>query len=150
MKKIADVLENVKTLGIAGHIRPDGDCVGSCMGLYLYLKTWYPEIQAEVYLDHPGEAFYHIQGMEEILMTSPAPDKTYDVFITLDVSAKDRLALAKDAYDRAGKRICIDHHVSNPGFGDINYIQSQTSSASEVLYPRVEPEKVTRPGAEAM
>lgn len=150
MKKIADVLENVQTIGIAGHIRPDGDCVGSCMGLYLYLKTWYPEIKTEVYLDHPGKAFSHIQGMEEIIMTPPALNKTFDVFISLDVSAKDRLALVEKAYDSAGKRVCIDHHISNTGFGDENYIQSDTSSASEVLYTLLEPEKVIRPVAEAI
>ena len=44
MKNIAEILEGVKTMGIGGHIRPDGDCVGSCMALYLYVKTYYPEI----------------------------------------------------------------------------------------------------------
>ena len=38
MENIAEILEGVKTMGIGGHIRPDGDCIGSCMGLYLYLK----------------------------------------------------------------------------------------------------------------
>ena len=37
MEKITSELEGVKTVGIAGHVRPDGDCVGACMGLYLYL-----------------------------------------------------------------------------------------------------------------
>ena len=39
--KVIDIYEEVKaakTIGISGHIRPDGDCVGSCLGLYLYLK----------------------------------------------------------------------------------------------------------------
>ena len=53
MENIAEILEGVKTMGIGGHIRPDGDCVGSCMALYLYVKTYYPEIQADVYLDNP-------------------------------------------------------------------------------------------------
>ena len=53
MKNIAEVLENVKTVGIGGHIRPDGDCVGSCMALYLYIRTYFPEIDVDVYLDNP-------------------------------------------------------------------------------------------------
>ena len=40
----------VKTMGIGGHVRPDGDCVGSCMALYLYIKKWYPKIHADIYL----------------------------------------------------------------------------------------------------
>ncbi len=42
MKNIAEVLEGVKTVGIGGHIRPDGDCVGSCMALYLYIRKYFP------------------------------------------------------------------------------------------------------------
>ena len=50
MEKITSELDGVKTVGIAGHIRPDGDCVGACMGLYLYLKANYPEIETDIYL----------------------------------------------------------------------------------------------------
>ena len=53
MKNIAEVLEGVKTVGIGGHIRPDGDCVGSCMALYLYIRKYFPDIDVNVYLDHP-------------------------------------------------------------------------------------------------
>ena len=53
MKNISEVLTGVKTMGIAGHIRPDGDCVGSCMALYLYVTEHFPEIDVRIYLDHP-------------------------------------------------------------------------------------------------
>ena len=66
MENIAEVLKNIKTVGIGGHIRPDGDCVGSCMALYLYIKTFFPEIQAKVYLDHPKPIFGHIDSIEDI------------------------------------------------------------------------------------
>ena len=49
MKNIAEVLEGVKTVGIGGHIRPDGDCVGSCMALYLYIRKYFPDIDVNVY-----------------------------------------------------------------------------------------------------
>ena len=42
MERIEEILDGVKTMGIGGHVRPDGDCVGSCMALYLYIKKWYP------------------------------------------------------------------------------------------------------------
>ena len=53
MKKIDEILNGVSCMAIAGHVRPDGDCIGSCMALYLYVKTYWPEIQVDVYLDHP-------------------------------------------------------------------------------------------------
>ena len=51
MERIEEILDGVKTMGIGGHVRPDGDCVGSCMALYLYIKKWYPEIKADIYLE---------------------------------------------------------------------------------------------------
>ena len=84
MKNIAEILEGVKTMGIGGHIRPDGDCVGSCMALYLYVKTYYPEIAVDVYLDHPKPVFGHIDCMDEIKMELDG-EKEYDLFVTCDV-----------------------------------------------------------------
>ena len=48
MAKIDELLGNAVTVAIAGHISPDGDCVGSCMGMYLYLKKNRPDIQADI------------------------------------------------------------------------------------------------------
>ena len=141
MENIAEILEGVKTMGIGGHIRPDGDCVGSCMALYLYVKTYYPEIQVDVYLDNPKPVFGHIDCMDEI-KTEFDGDKEYDLFVTCDVSARDRLALAGPYFDSAKKTACIDHHISNPGFAQVNHIRGDVSSACEVLYGLLDPEKV--------
>ena len=56
MKNISEILENVKTVGIGGHIRPDGDCIGSCMALYLYIRKYFPDIEADVYLEDRNHA----------------------------------------------------------------------------------------------
>lgn len=143
MNNISEVLEQVKTMGIAGHIRPDGDCVGSCMALYLYIKEWYPDIQVDIYLDNPKPIFSHIDRIEEI-KTEAEGKKEYDLFVTCDVSAKERIALAGEYFDNAKKRVCIDHHVSNSGFGDINHVRGDISSASEVLYGLLDREKISR------
>ena len=150
MKNIEEILTGVQTLGIVGHIRPDGDCMGSCMGLYLYLKEYHPEISTDIYLEEPREVFSYMARIDEVITREPEEDKIYDVFVTLDVSAKDRIALAGHSFDRAKKRVCIDHHCSNQGFGDENYILSDVSSASEVLYTLLDPGKITRDIAEAI
>ena len=66
INKISSVLEGVKTAAIAGHVRPDGDCVGSCMGMYLYLKKHYPQIQVDVYLEEIRDVFSYIEGIDQI------------------------------------------------------------------------------------
>ena len=45
---LENILEGKTHAAISGHVRPDGDCVGSCMGLYLYLKEQYPHICTDV------------------------------------------------------------------------------------------------------
>lgn len=149
MEKIANELAEVNTVAIAGHVRPDGDCAGSCMGLYLYLKENYPEIATDVYLELPGEQFSFLSCFEEI-KTAYEPGKVYDLLITLDVSDKNRIGVALEGYETAKKRVCIDHHISNRGLGDVNEIRPNASSTCEVLYTLLEEEKVSKVVAEAL
>ena len=59
---LKEVLKHVKTVAIGGHVRPDGDCVGSCLGLYQYIKENYEEIQAGVYLEDIPDSFQFIKA----------------------------------------------------------------------------------------
>ena len=109
MERIEEILDGVKTMGIGGHVRPDGDCVGSCMALYLYIKKWYPKIHADIYLEKPKPVFGHIACMDEVKYEA-GEEKEYDLFVTCDVSALDRLAVAREHFAHAKKTVCIDHH----------------------------------------
>ena len=149
MEKIANELKGINTVAIAGHVRPDGDCVGSCMGLYLYFKENYPDIAADVYLEQPGAQFSFLSCFEEI-KTVYQTGKVYDLLITLDVSDKNRIGVAEEAYGTAKKSVCIDHHISNRGLGDVNEIRPDASSTCEVLYTLLEEEKVSKAVAEAI
>jgi len=77
--KIEEWLSGVKTIGISGHIRPDGDCVGSCMGLYLYLKKNYPEIHATVFLEEiPEEEISPMNVMAQDIQDLLDPEPSLD------------------------------------------------------------------------
>ncbi|MBQ8731166.1 MAG: DHH family phosphoesterase [Lachnospiraceae bacterium] len=54
----------MKNVGITGHIRPDGDCVGSCMALYNYIISNYEDICVDVYLEDVGEEFNFITNID--------------------------------------------------------------------------------------
>lgn len=142
MDRIEEVLAQANTAAVAGHIRPDGDCVGSCMGLYNYIKENYPEIAVDVYLESPSPVFYYIPGIEEI-RTSCGVVNSYDVLITLDTSTLDRLGVAQECFARAEKTVNIDHHVSNTCFADVNFVKADAGSASEILYTLLDPDKVS-------
>lgn len=142
MNRIEEVLEQVNAVAIAGHIRPDGDCIGSCMGLYNYIEENYPSIAADVYLEQPGQVFSYIPGIEKV-RTSCSPDAVYDLIIALDTSTLERMGVISSCFAQAKKTVCIDHHVSNVGYADVNWIQGQASSAAEVLYKLLDPEKIS-------
>lgn len=142
--KIATEVKDAKTIGISGHIRPDGDCVGACMALYLYLKKVYPEKEVELFLEQPSEVFRCIKDIDQIrtdLEEGAEKEGDFDVFIALD-TAKERLGAAEALFDRAGKTINIDHHVSNPGSGMVNYIDTQASSTSELVFDVMEEDEI--------
>lgn len=142
-------LENINSVAIAGHIRPDGDCVGSCMGLYLYIKEHFPAIEAKVYLEEFAESFHFIKGTDEVIHDCEE-DREYDLFIALDSGDKERLGAAAKYLDAAKRSICVDHHISNKGYTDENHIVPAASSTCELVFGILEPEKITREIADAL
>ena len=135
---ILEEVKDAKTIGISGHIRPDGDCVGSCMGLYLYLKKVCPRAQIQVMIEKPADIFSCISEVEEINSDFRPVTENFDVYIALD-SEKSRIGEAERYFDQAKKRINIDHHISNAsGSGDVNYVVPKASSTSELVYDVIE------------
>ena len=131
--KLLQECKEAKRIGISGHIRPDGDCIGSCLALYQYLKKGLPEnVYIKVYLEKPASIFSELKGFDKIDSDYPQ-EENFDVFFVMDCSF-DRLGEAQKYFETAAKTINIDHHISNTGCGDLNYIMPQIGSASEVLY----------------
>lgn len=150
MKKISEVLKDAQTVAIAGHIRPDGDCVGSCMALKLYLEENFPGLEpVDVYLEEIPASYHILQGTETIRHDC-TPDKEYDLFIALDCADKQRLGAAVKYLDTAERSICYDHHISNLGFAQENVIFPDSSSTSEVIYHVMEDGKISKAVAEAL
>ena len=88
--KWKEILKGKTSVAIGGHERPDGDCIGSCTGLYLYLKQNYENIEVDLYLEQIPETFQVIRGTEHIRHSIPE-EKQYDLFICLDCGTKKDL-----------------------------------------------------------
>lgn len=129
-------------IGISGHIRPDGDCVGAVLGLQMYLRKCLPEADVRVYLERPAEIFHEIKGFDEIHWDFP-DEAPFDVYFVLDCN-EDRIGGAEKYFRTAGKRINIDHHISNPGCGDINYIRPEVGSTCELIYDLIDADRLDR------
>ena len=138
---IKDFLNGVKTVSIAGHVRPDGDSVGATVALYLYLEKNFPDIKADVYLEPPTSKLKFIKGFDKIITDYPEHEP-YDLMICLDAGNYERLGKAQKYFDQAKHAINIDHHYSNTNYADENYIEGDSSSACEVLYGFLDPELI--------
>lgn len=149
MMQFEKELQGIRTVAIAGHIRPDGDCVGACIGLWHYIRENFEQIQADIFLENPDEKFAVLEGFDKIRQAEEE-DRDYDCFIALDCAICERLGAAAGYFDRAGKTICVDHHVSNSGFADVQVIDPDASSTCEVLCRMMEPEKISVRAASAL
>jgi len=149
MKDLASQLAQVKTVAIAGHVRPDGDCVGSCLATYNYINTWFPQIQADVYLEPIPNIFKFLNHSDKICNSCDS-NQVYDLCIVQDCGDTGRLGPAVKYFETAGKTICIDHHVSNSSFADENYIVPEASSTSELVFELLEQERITKEIAECI
>lgn len=112
---------------IASHKRPDGDAVGSLLGLGLALQAVGKEIQMVLVDGVPG-SFQHLAGSDQIIKR---PKGTFDVNIVLDCS--DLIRVGDLFEDGATPTINIDHHVTNLNFAKINIVNPEVPATSEIL-----------------
>lgn len=140
MLDIAAQCKDANLIGITGHANPDGDCVASTMAMWQFLKKCFPDKEIYVLLEEPAPIFAFIRGVSEILvMDDEAPlseeqkNLTFDLMIVID-TVLDRTGNAYAYIERAGKVINIDHHISNPGQGDISVIDTSAAASAQIVY----------------
>ena len=149
MLNLRESLQGVKTAAILGHIRPDGDCIGSCLALYNYIETYFPEIQVKVYLQDFMPEFLMLTNADKI-QHDIDEDVVYDVCFSLDSADKERHGEYVIYFDTAKKTIGIDHHISNQGFAEEHLIIPDASATAEIIYELIGKEQLTKEIAECI
>ncbi len=149
MLNLTDLVKKADTIAIAGHVRPDGDCVGSCLGLYNYLTREFGGKQVDVYLESVPEAFSFLKNTDKVC-TEAKQVTVYDLFISLDCGSVDRLGFTEALFHAAGMSVNIDHHISNTLFAKCNHVEGKASSTCEVLYGLFDEEKIDKSVAECL
>ena len=150
IKSIDEVLSGAGTVGITGHVRPDGDCVGSTLALYNYIQENMPEVKVTLYLEKFEEHFNFIKGADSVIHQLEEPVK-HDVFIVLDCGDPNRVAnFVRPMIELADKTVCIDHHMCNNRFADYNHVLPDISSVSEVLFELLDETLISKNVAEAL
>ncbi|MBQ3772911.1 MAG: DHH family phosphoesterase, partial [Pseudobutyrivibrio sp.] len=146
-----ELISNSKTVAISGHIRPDGDCVGSCMAVYNYIAAYFPEVDVHVYLDPIPNIFKFLKNADKIEdIHTLSEDTVFDLYIALDCSEGSRLGDACAFFEKATHTVCIDHHMTNGGFAEFSYIIPDDSSTCELIYNQFGKDKITKDIAECL
>ncbi len=147
-KKIRKLINAASTISIVGHVHPDGDCVGSCLALYNYILDNFENKTVDVYLETLPAQFRFLNGSKKV--RHETGKGRYDLGISLDCSDTARHGKFAKCFSHAISTVCIDHHVTNKGFGDICVVDGDSSSACEVLAEMMDMDKVSLQTAECL
>lgn len=129
--RIVDKIAESQTICIVGHIRPDGDCVGSELGLTLALRKAGKDVSCWNQDAMPQK--YAFLDPEKIL-EQPARGKKFDLVIAVDCASFDRLGSLGESVGDRKCLINIDHHQSNTRYGDLNWISDREASTGELIF----------------
>ncbi len=129
--RILETIAKSQSICVVGHVRPDGDCIGSQIGLTLALRKlgkdvvcWNEDVVPQKYsfLDP-----HHI-------LEKPAEKRELDVVIATDCASFERLGVTGPAIENRRCLINIDHHLSNTRYGDLNWISAREASTGELIF----------------
>src|SRR6266545_1953422 len=143
---INERLEKSKNVVIASHIRPDGDAIGSLLGLGLALRDAGKSVQM-VLVDGVSSSFRHLEGSELIVKE---PMGKHDTFVTVDCADFKRVGKVFENFGQPD--INIDHHKTNERFGKLNLIEPEEVATAAILTNHLPTwgYKITKPIAAAL
>ncbi len=130
--QLEELIKNSKKILIVSHINPDGDAIGSVCSMYTTIYDNFKKKSDILVVGHLPNSYKFLPNIDKAEFKFD-DSMVYDLVITLDVAALDRLSNAKILFDKAKATINIDHHKTNNEFGNINVVKGSASSTGEVL-----------------
>ena len=132
LTQLKDQIEAATSILVVSHDRPDGDAIGSAVGMGLLLKGLGKEVQVVNYDAVPGSLAF-LPGSD--LVERPAGRSGADLLIVLDSAGKDRIH--ESVWEMAAGIpvvINLDHHISNTGFGNLVHVDSGSPATGQLVY----------------
>lgn len=125
---IVSAINRANSIGIFTHVAPDGDAIGSSLGLYLGLKQLKKDV--DVVVDEYSRCFNFLPNVDEVKKSGK---KHYDLAIAVDCATRERLFDPNNSYDNSDVTVSIDHHISNNYFANYNFVEGSSPAASKTL-----------------
>lgn len=129
LSQVVEVIESKRTFAITSHIRPDGDSLGSSLGLYWLLRALDKDVEV-IMRDPVPHSYQQLPGAREVRVTS-AVDRPYQAVFVIECSDITRPGLADLEKQFV---VNIDHHSTTALFGTVNWIDSTASAVGEMIY----------------
>ncbi|MFC7337181.1 bifunctional oligoribonuclease/PAP phosphatase NrnA [Haloferula chungangensis] len=143
-QEIGAWLDQYESFALLSHVRPDGDAIGSQIALGFALEAAGKKVRL-INEDGLPDNLAFMAGADRI-ETPPAEPLEVDVVIALDTATKPRLgAKVLDAVGHCERWINIDHHKSNPGYGNLNHIDDSSPATGQILYNLIQALKLPMP-----
>ena len=139
-EQIGQALREHQQFAVLGHVRPDGDALGSQLALGLSLKKLGKDVR--IWNEDGMLEKYSFLPSANLLTKPPAEPEDVDVAIALDTAIQNRLGTALPAVRSAKIWINIDHHPSNPGYGDIVHIDPKAPATGQIVFELVKNQKL--------
>ena len=133
LKAVADAIRDHDRFLVATHENPDGDALGSLLGLTLGLRELGKDAVMFLSGDVPLPAEYRFMPLDDVLRGMPPPDAADRVVLAVDCATADRLGAAAEELLRAPLVVDIDHHHDNTRFGHLNCVVADASSTGEIM-----------------
>ena len=129
--RILEVIREHKTFCIVGHMRPDGDCIGSQLGLALALRN---EGKRVTVWNQDAIPLKYRFLVGDGLIEKPKVGQKFDCVIATDCASYERLGKVGEFVKERKVLINIDHHATNPRYGDVNWVSPREPSTGELIY----------------
>lgn len=129
LSQVVELIENKDRFAITSHIRPDGDSLGSSLGLFWLLRALDKDVEV-IMRDPAPHSYKQLPGADAVRVT-PAVDRAYDGIFVIECSDIDRPGLIDLEKQFV---VNIDHHSTTELFGTINWIDSTASAVGEMIY----------------
>lgn len=131
VERIIDALNAAETVCIIGHVRPDGDCVGSQVALAMALQDLGKQVVC--WNEDPLPAKLAFLDTRK-LFQRPKSGMKFDVVVATDAASLERTGKVAGLVTERGLFINIDHHASNTRFADLNWVSEEEPSTGEIIY----------------
>ncbi|MBV9391403.1 MAG: bifunctional oligoribonuclease/PAP phosphatase NrnA [Verrucomicrobia bacterium] len=131
-KEIAQAIYGAERIAVLSHVRPDGDAIGSQLALGQSLVSFGKSV---VLWNQDGLPSSMAFLPHSELVTKPPPTPSdFDLVIALDTASKERLGNTLQSLGKVRLWINIDHHASNPGYGEVVFIDSNAPATGQIIY----------------